>query len=557
MTPDVRFLRRCETPVVSVVVPSLDGDRQGNVARLVQALGQQTIDAIEVLLVVGVRPNGRARNVGARRAQGRYLVFIDDDVLPGSDDLLDRMIAVFHTDPRIAMVGCSQLVPLQANLFQRRCATQLDRVQSPVIDHIEDTDMATHLCVALPRELYLAIGGEHEHLPRGTDPELRARLRALGYRVVLAPQTWAYHPPPDSWRTLLRTYFRNGFGSRYVADQFPEGTLPTATGHGAAPHDAGTFGRAVRFASRMAIALARGQFIRLVAHAAYAAGYLNAWLFEPQWRRIVAKRWFLRVAVHPFATVRRLARPHGTEHGVRFLLYHRISNKRYRNLIVHHEAFAQQMAWLADHCSVLSLAHALELLQNDGSLSEDTVVLTFDDITREWEQFALPVLQRHRLPATIFVAACTVDSEVEFPWLRNQEPPDYHPLTTDQIRRLVDAGIGLGSHTWSHRRLADCSPAEQAQELAEGRHALERVVGAPVLDLAYPYGRAKDVPITAVDSARRQGFRCGLAVRTALNLPGCDPFLLVRTAIDPGDTLGLFRAKVQGRLDIVAPIGRR
>ena len=64
---------RSDTPQVSIVIPSLDGVRGGNVDRLVGQLKEQTFDSIEIILSIGESPNGHARNVGVVLARGRVV----------------------------------------------------------------------------------------------------------------------------------------------------------------------------------------------------------------------------------------------------------------------------------------------------------------------------------------------------------------------------------------------------------------------------------------------------------------------------------------------------
>ena len=65
-------------------------------------------------------------------------------------------------------------------------------------------------------------------------------------------------------------------------------------------------------------------------------------------------------------------------------------------------AFDQQIAWLAQHRTVLPLAEALSRLA-EGTLPEDAAAVTFDDGYRNNLTRALPILARHGVPATVFV----------------------------------------------------------------------------------------------------------------------------------------------------------
>ena len=199
-----------EKPEISVVIPSLDGDRNGNVQFLVSQVKRQSISSLEIILSVGETPNGHARNVGVEISRGKWLIFIDDDVTLGHDRVLENIIQPLKNCSTVGMTGPSQLVPPNARFFQRWCARQIPRSFSPIVDDLTDSDMVSHMCLAISKSLFLEVGRENDLLLAGTDPDLRFRVRQAGYRIVVVPQTWAYHPAPDSLRKVASFAFKKG-----------------------------------------------------------------------------------------------------------------------------------------------------------------------------------------------------------------------------------------------------------------------------------------------------------------------------------------------------------
>jgi heptosyltransferase-2 len=209
------------SPNLSVIIPSRDGRCGGNVPRLLEALSrQERADEAEMLLVVGERPNGHARNVGVDASRGHFLVFIDDDAGLLGSGILSALLAPLEapsTGQRpIGMTGTSTALPADAGRFQRRVAAAMPRALFPVVDRITDTDMAHHLCCALPRQVYERIGRESDELETGTDVDLRNRLRANGYRIVVVPRAVATHPQPDSLLALWRKNLWYGSGKVHL-----------------------------------------------------------------------------------------------------------------------------------------------------------------------------------------------------------------------------------------------------------------------------------------------------------------------------------------------------
>lgn len=263
-------------PRVSIVIPSLDGYRAGAVPRLLESIRRQTLKDLEIHLIRGVAPQGKAINQGAAMSRGEILVILDDDSCLEGDNVLERLIATLDADPSIGMAGASIVVPPDATPFQRRAATQFPRFNTPVVERVTDSDYACHGCCAIPARVFKQVGGEREDLLRGLDPDLRVRLRAAGYRVVLVPHAAIYHPLPDGWRRLMRIFFRNGYGSAYARKFQPAAVYETHE-----RLDADSFRsrrsfayRLARFPLRLAKALAQGRFLRFTAYCAYACGYI-------------------------------------------------------------------------------------------------------------------------------------------------------------------------------------------------------------------------------------------------------------------------------------------
>lgn len=209
--------------IISVIIPSLDGHRGGSVERLVRQLKEQTLRDFDILLVIGERPNGHARNVGVREAKGDIFVFIDDDAILGDTYTIANLIAPFQIDKKIGMTGASTCIPSDSNRFQKFLARQVSSAIYPVVTEITDTlDGATHLCCAFPRRVWEELGGENDLLISGTDVDMRHRVRLAGYRAVLAPNCWAYHPLPPSLMKYLRTVFGYGAGTPVFLKECPE-----------------------------------------------------------------------------------------------------------------------------------------------------------------------------------------------------------------------------------------------------------------------------------------------------------------------------------------------
>lgn len=197
---------------------------------MLASVGRQTLQPEEVEVVTGVRPNGRARNVGLARTRSPVVVFVDDDAVLGSDDTLTRLVEPL-SDTTVGASGCAKLIPPGSSRFQRAVARQVPRIEHPIVARITDsspplgrhgyTDVTT-TCCAMRRETIERCGGFDEQLLRGVDSELFYRVRRAGFRLVLAPQAWAWHRAPATVSELVRKHFAYGIGYAQDVQKHPE-----------------------------------------------------------------------------------------------------------------------------------------------------------------------------------------------------------------------------------------------------------------------------------------------------------------------------------------------
>lgn len=216
---------------ISVIIPSWDASRSGNLPLLLNDIKEQTIAVADVAVVERTSPNGHARNVGVARTTGEILIFLDDDVRLGNSKILQTFANLLSANEDLGMVGTSQLLPPDSSAFQLRCADQLSRCKSDLVQKLTESDMVTTQCCAMRRSVLAQVGGFHDKILRGVDPELRNRVRAAGYRIAVAPEVWHYHPMPAELSALLNMAWRDGVASAFARKNYPETVLFNPDGH--------------------------------------------------------------------------------------------------------------------------------------------------------------------------------------------------------------------------------------------------------------------------------------------------------------------------------------
>jgi peptidoglycan/xylan/chitin deacetylase (PgdA/CDA1 family)/SAM-dependent methyltransferase len=131
--------------------------------------------------------------------------------------------------------------------------------------------------------------------------------------------------------------------------------------------------------------------------------------------------------------------------------------------------------------------------------------------------------------------------------------PDSRPLTADECTQLARTGfVEIGAHTISHPWLATLPLKEQESELIESRRELERILGFPVVSLAFPYGKRDSVTPDTVQLARNAGYQFACANVRGQVFAATDPFWLPRFI--PGVLEGnLFRERIRSFFDYWNP----
>jgi hypothetical protein len=262
-------------PRVSVIIPSADGTRDHHLTRLLKQIQEQPFQSLEVIVVKGDRRQGRAINTAAAMARGSLLITMDDDTVLGDTGVIQKLVAAFDKDPTIGIAGVSNRVPDDAPAIVRRAMRELPRRSSAIVQSVTDSDMVEHPCLAIRRDLFMRIGGEHEQIPRGLDPYLRREVRRHGYRVVVIPNAWVHHMLPSTFRGMLRQYFRNGLGAAYVQKWYPVFVIEQAETHDEEARPQTSLPRrAARYIARLGSAVGQARWIYLGTLMTYAAGYL-------------------------------------------------------------------------------------------------------------------------------------------------------------------------------------------------------------------------------------------------------------------------------------------
>lgn len=229
--------------------------------------------------------------------------------------------------------------------------------------------------------------------------------------------------------------------------------------------------------------------------------------------------------------------------GTVVLIYHRVgvdAGARGGEMTLPVGLFDEQMAAVAELGA--GTLDDLSAAAANGARPADwpAVVVTFDDGTADILDLALPVLERHRVPALVYLATDFVESGRSF--------PEYGaPLSWSAVRDLVSSRlVTVGSHTHTHALLDRVPSAVAADELDRSIELIEDRVGATPRHFAYPKALLGS-PTARVEVAAR--FITAAIAGTRPNRPSSfDPQRVLRSPIQHSDGIRYFEAKLAGRM---------
>ncbi len=155
-----------------------------------------------------------ARNAGVAIAQGKYLVFTDDDCAP-TPNWLKTLEQQFQQTPE-ALVGGQTLNALPENLYSTTSQLLIDYLYEYYNQQAGGNFFASNN-FALPSTLFHKIGGFDTTFPlaAGEDREFCDRWLQTGYTMAYTPNAQIYHAHHLTLFSFWRQHFNYGRGAFY------------------------------------------------------------------------------------------------------------------------------------------------------------------------------------------------------------------------------------------------------------------------------------------------------------------------------------------------------
>lgn len=254
--------------------------------------------------------------------------------------------------------------------------------------------------------------------------------------------------------------------------------------------------------------------------------------------------------------------------------------------------FEKMLTLLGERFDFISISQIVEHLNSGEPFDSESVAITMDDGYLDNLTLGLPVLARLGVPATLYVATRFIDNEDVLPmdaveyalrttskqqlvWkgvldspvmlrsyaerreaniligkilkdLRTDEmsgrfeelydlldiEKTQHSrvmLTWDQVKKLSEQGVDIGSHGISHKLMTVIPEEEAKRELYLSQEIITEKLGVKPVHFAFPNGREQDFNNELRAEAKRLGYSSVASVTRQAIIPGLtDPYNLPR-----------------------------
>jgi peptidoglycan/xylan/chitin deacetylase (PgdA/CDA1 family) len=225
---------------------------------------------------------------------------------------------------------------------------------------------------------------------------------------------------------------------------------------------------------------------------------------------------------------------------VRILMYHKVLPEKEipgkDSLTVSTENLEVQLQYIKNNYTTLFFN---ELEANKKQ--EHKLILTFDDGYLNNRQYLIPLLEKYRLKATIFIPTGLIQNDTA-----NE---NRNMMTFEEIRSLNPEFVEIALHSHSHSNYSQISLQEAENDLQENIRTLEEKQITFTKVLAYPYGKfpKKGEPKKEFFAMLK---KAGItsAVRIGNNIayyPWQNNFEIKRIDIKGGDSFDVFKWKLR------------
>lgn len=262
--------------------------------------------------------------------------------------------------------------------------------------------------------------------------------------------------------------------------------------------------------------------------------------------------------------------------GLPWILRHTQQKNKATILLFHQPEpsfFDKAITILKKRYNIIPFSFFLESLKNKTiKLPERSIIITFDD-GRSENFHLLPVLEKHKITATIFLISGIADT-MQHPWFyavkdrqlkesmkkmsdsarlaalkrygfeEDQIFENRIMLNKEEIQSMQKSGlVEFGAHTLSHPILPKCSDSKAAKEIQLSKITTEILTHHPCSVLSFPNGEYSERDIRI---CKKAGYEAAITLDTGYNTRNTDPFRLKRISVPDSGTISELLVKASG-----------
>lgn len=170
-----------------------------------------------ILECVGARGVNSARNLGAKKAEGQFLLFLDDDCALPRANFLSDLHSLYSRHPEFSALGGPYHSAGPAPWRVRGYNAMASAWASHGADYFEEVSPAQNLLggnICLRREIFDDFAFDERIISGGDETEFLRRLSAAGRALGFAPALAVTHLADSSWEGLLARAWRQGLARK-------------------------------------------------------------------------------------------------------------------------------------------------------------------------------------------------------------------------------------------------------------------------------------------------------------------------------------------------------
>ncbi|HEY0053804.1 MAG TPA: polysaccharide deacetylase family protein [Pedobacter sp.] len=210
---------------------------------------------------------------------------------------------------------------------------------------------------------------------------------------------------------------------------------------------------------------------------------------------------------------------------VPILCYHQVrdwkssDSQTAKDYIIPVATFKAHMKMLADsgYHSVLP-DQVYNYLAYGDPLPSKPIMLTFDDTDLDQFTVAAPEMKKYGFKAVYFIMTVSIGRMGRTKY-----------MSSDQIKKLSDAGNVIGSHTYDHKNVKKYVAEDWVTQIEKPTKRLEEITGKKIEYFAYPFGLWNK---EAIPQLKKRGFKAAFILATSRDEN--DPLYSIRRIIASG-----------------------